>query len=273
MPQRPVLFFDSGIGGLTVLREAKLKMPERQFIYIADNAAFPYGAQPEAALKERILNLFESLLQRYNPALTVIACNTASTLVLDDLRRHFANYLFVGTVPAIKPAAEHTHSGLISVLATPGTVKRAYTHDLIGRYAQRCHVRLVGSKLLAGIAEDYLRGNAIDEEIIRNEVAPCFVHRENKNTDIVVLACTHYPFLINVFRKVAPWPVDWLDPAEAIANRARSLLPTEEVREAIVLHHDLAYFTSRHIDFATRRLLQSFGLSFIENVDISDCSP
>lgn len=273
MQQRPILFFDSGIGGLTVLREAKLKMPERQFVYIADDAAFPYGAQPEAALKKRVLNLFQPLLQRYNPALTVIACNTASTLVLNDLRRHFPNHLFVGTVPAIKPAAEHTRSGLISVLATPGTVKRAYTHDLIGRYAQQCHVRLVGSKLLAGVAEDYLRGKTINETLIRHEIVQCFVQRDHKTTDIVVLACTHYPFLINVFRKLAPWPVDWLDPAEAIANRARSLLPMGGLQETIEPHQDLAYFTSQHADFATRRLLQSFGLNYIGGVDISDCSP
>lgn len=257
----PVIVFDSGIGGLTVLREARVLMPERHFIYVADDAGFPYGSWEEPALRERIVNLFADLIKRYQPQLCVIACNTASTLVLDDLRHAFPDTPFVGTVPAIKPAAERTRSGLVSVLATPGTVKRAYTRDLIQSFASQCHVRLVGADRLATIAEAHIRGEPIDDALVLEQIMPCFIEKDGKRTDIVVLACTHYPFLANVFRRLAPWPVDWLDPAEAIARRMLSLLP-ESTDKTLHHHDDLAVFTSGRPDYAIRRLLQGFGLYF-----------
>ncbi len=261
---QPVLMFDSGIGGLTVLREARVLMPDRRFVYVADDAAFPYGAWEEPALKAHILALFAGLLERHRPAISVIACNTASTLVIDALRDAFPGHPFVGTVPAIKPAAERTRSGLVSVLATPGTVKRQYTRDLIGTWAQKCHVRLVGSDRLAGLAEIYMRDGFVDEAAVQAEIAPCFVEKDGARTDIVVLACTHYPFLVNRMRKTAPWPVDWIDPAEAIARRALSLLAEIDGRSGEQAMRgegpDLAVFTSGKADFAVRRLMQGFGL-------------
>ncbi len=257
---QPVLVFDSGIGGLTVLREARVLMPERNFVYVADDAAFPYGNWEEAALTERLLALFGELISRYKPVVCVIACNTAFTLAGSALRQTYPDMTFVGTVPAIKPAAERTRSGLVSVLATPGTVKRAYTRELIQSFASQCHVRLVGSENLARMAEGYIRGGKLEDAAVLAEISSCFVEKEGKKTDIVVLACTHYPFLANIFRKLAPWPVDWLDPAEAIARQARRLVPmTDHLKsdgEA-----DIAYFTSGQPDFATRRLLQGFGLT------------
>ncbi len=257
MSAPPVLVFDSGIGGLTVLREARVLMPERQFVYIADDAGFPYGDWAEAALSERIVTLFAKLLEKYRPEICIIACNTASTLVLEQLRSHFPDTPFVGTVPAIKPAAERTRSGLVSVLATPGTVRRAYTRDLIQSFASQCHVRLVGAENLAALAESYIRGEVIDTERLRAEIAPCFIEQDSSKTDIIVLACTHYPFLANQFRNIAPWPVDWLDPAEAIAKRARSLAaPLKEASQET----DRAMFTSDNPDFAIKRLMSGFGL-------------
>lgn len=264
MTEQPILIFDSGVGGLTVLREARVLMPDRRFIYIADDAAFPYGNWEEPALNAHLLALFGQLLERYRPAISVIACNTASTLVIDALRVALPDHLFVGTVPAIKPAAERTRSGLVSVLATPGTVKRQYTRDLIGKWAQKCHVRLVGSTALAGLAEIYMRDGFVDEEAVRNEIAPCFIEQDGRFTDIVVLACTHYPFLVNRMRKTAPWPVDWIDPAEAIARRALSLLEDGRPKETMDLPStgaDFAVFTSGKPNFATRRLMQGFGLT------------
>ncbi|TJW45407.1 MAG: glutamate racemase, partial [Mesorhizobium sp.] len=187
MTDRPILMFDSGIGGLTVLREARVLMPDRRFVYVADDAAFPYGAWEEPALSAHILGLFGALLEKFRPEISVIPCNTASTLVIDALRQKFPGHPFVGTVPAIKPAAERTHSGLVSVLATPGTVKRQYTRDLISKWAQKCHVRLVGSDRLAPLAEIYMREGFIDEEIVREEIAPCFVEKDGARTDIIVL--------------------------------------------------------------------------------------
>lgn len=260
---RPVLMFDSGIGGLTVLREARVLMPDRRFVYVADDAAFPYGDWEEGALKSRLVSLFGELLERWRPEIAVIPCNTASTLALSELREAYPGTPFVGTVPAIKPAAERTRSGLVSVLATPGTVKRAYTRDLIQSFATQCHVRLVGSQNLARVAENYIRGTVPSDDAVRAEIEPCFVEMDGKRTDIVVLACTHYPFLANIFRRLAPWPVDWLDPAEAIARRALSLLKPlpSGGASAQSFGSDPAVFTSGKPDFATVRLMHGFGLS------------
>ncbi|WP_319519962.1 glutamate racemase [uncultured Martelella sp.] len=256
----PVLIFDSGIGGLTVLREARMLMPDRRFVYIADNAAFPYGDWPEEALLAHLLALFERLLDDIRPACVIIACNTAFTLAGAALRARFHETDFVGTVPAIKPAAERTASGLISVLATPATVKRDYTRTLIESFATHCHARLVGSKYLAALAEAYISGGAVSDEVLWAEIAPCFVEEDGRRTDIVVLACTHYPFLANRFRKLAPWPVDWLNPAEAIALQARRVLgqrPADAIGET---NRDLAIFTSRDVRPEIARLMQGFGL-------------
>ncbi len=256
-----ILLFDSGIGGLTVLREARVLMPDSRFVYVADDAAFPYGAWEEPALNAHILDLFGRLLETHKPAISVIACNTASTLVIDALRRAFPGHPFVGTVPAIKPAAERTRSGLVSVLATPGTVKRQYTRDLIRDWGQKVHVRLVGSDRLAGLAETYMRDGFVDEDAVKTEIAPCFVEQDGRRTDIVVLACTHYPFLVNRMRKTAPWPVDWLDPAEAIARRALSLMQSQTQSGVRAEGPDLAIFTSGNAPHATQRLMQGFGLT------------
>lgn len=261
---RPVLMFDSGIGGLTVLREARVLMPGRRFIYVADDAGFPYGNWQEPALRQHVVALFDKLLAEHDPEIVVVACNTASTLALAELRAAFPATPFVGTVPAIKPAAERTRSGLVSVLATPGTVKRQYTRDLIEKWATRCDVRLVGSDRLATLAENYMRDGFVDEEAVRAEIAPCFVEIEGRRTDIVVLACTHYPFLANRMRKTAAWPVDWIDPAEAIARQALTLLAKQQQPAGAGDHlPDIAIFTSGRPDYLARRLMQGFGLTAI----------
>lgn len=254
-----VLVFDSGLGGLTVLREARVLLPEHQFVYIGDDAGFSYGDWEETALVEHILTLFGKLMQHYDPALAIIACNTASTLIMPALRHRF-NIPFVGTVPAIKPAAERTRSGLISVLGTPGTIKRRYTHDLITEFASTIDVKLVAATHLSTLAEDYMQRKSLDKALLWSEIAPCFVETAQARTDIVVLGCTHYPFLSNEMRKLAPWPVDWLDPAEAIAQRAASVIgpPPTEMHE---LAADIALMTSGNPTLAVRRLMQGFGLT------------
>lgn len=259
-----ILILDSGVGGLGVLREARVLVPQEHFIYVADNAGFPYGEWDETALALRLEKLFGDLIARFAPQIIIIACNTASTIAIERLRAAFSGQSFVGTVPAIKPAAERTRSGLVSVLATPGTVKRQYTRELIRQYAGRCHVRLVGSTVLAGLAETYMRDGFVDEDKVATEIAPCFVERNGARTDIIVLACTHYPFLANRMRKVAPWPVDWIDPAEAIARRAYSLF--EQIGAApqsagdAATGDDIALFTSGPPDIAQQRLMIGFGL-------------
>ncbi|WP_062211292.1 glutamate racemase [Aureimonas sp. AU12] len=257
MKEPPVLVFDSGIGGLSVLRELRVVMPDRRFVYVADDAGFPYGNWEEAALVRHIGDLFATLIETHRPQLAVIACNTASTLVLPSLRTRFT-IPFVGTVPAVKPAAERSRSKLVSVLATPGTVKRDYTRSLIAEFARDCEVQLVGSVRLATMAEAHVRGERVGLDEVEAEIAPCFRERDGRRTDIVALACTHYPFLANAFRKVAPWPVDWLDPAEAIARQASRFLPDRP--SSLPEGFDLAVFTAGEIDYATRRVIHGFGL-------------
>lgn len=218
-----VLVFDSGIGGLSVQGEIAARLPQAETVFVADDAGFPYGAWDEAALIARVADLMARLVAAISPDIVVVACNTASTLVLPTLRAALAVPV-VGTVPAIKPAAERTRSGLVSVLATPGTVARDYTRALIETHARGVDVTLVGSRRLAALAEARLRGLGIDEAAIAEEIAPCFVERDGRRTDAVVLACTHYPFLADVFARLAPWPVTWIDPSPAIARRTVEVL-------------------------------------------------
>lgn len=218
-----LLVFDSGIGGLSVAGEIRKTLPGAEIVYVADDAAFPYGDWPESALTDHVVTMIAGLIRIIQPAAVVIACNTASTLVLAPLRAAHPAVPFVGTVPAIKPAALETRSGLVSVLGTFGTMQREYTRALIQEFAGNCHVRLVGSANLAPLAEAYMRGEAIDDAAVWAEIEPAFVERDGKRTDVVVLACTHYPFLAGHFAALAPWPVQWIDPAPAIARRAAAV--------------------------------------------------
>lgn len=225
MTRRPlVLVFDSGLGGLTVFAEIKRARPDVSLVYAADDAGFPYGRWTEDALVERVNTVMDRLITRFCPDAVVIACNTASTLVLPHLRARFPDVPFVGTVPAVKPAAERSRARLISVLATPGTVARDYTRALIDAFATDCAVTLVGSDRLAALAEAAMKGEPVADADITREIAPCFVAEGARRTDCVVLACTHYPLLLPRLATLAPWPVDWIDPAPAIARRVDHVL-------------------------------------------------
>jgi glutamate racemase len=219
-----ILVFDSGLGGLTVLREIVRARPDAHYIYVADDAFFPYGHHSEEQIIARVVPLIGELIAAHAPDLVVIACNTASTLVMSHLRSAYHRVPFVGTVPAIKPACASSRTKRVSVLGTKGTVKREYTKRLIADFSQGCEVTLVGSAELASLAESALSGNAVDDAEIAAELAPCFVESDAARTDTVVLACTHYPLLLDRLVKLAPWPVDWIDPAPAIARRVSDLL-------------------------------------------------
>jgi glutamate racemase len=221
-----ILVFDTGLGGLTVLREIVKARPDVHYVYVADDAYFPYGQYGEDVIIARAVPLIGELIAAHAPDLVVIACNTVSTLVMTHLRAAY-QVPFVGTVPAIKPACARSTTKLVSVLGTSGTVKREYTQALIRDFAQGCQVTLVGSATLASLAEAELRGEAISDDAIRAEIAPCFVgdtDDDSARTDTVVLACTHYPLLMDRLVALAPWPVDWIDPAPAIARRVADLL-------------------------------------------------
>ena len=187
-----ILVFDSGLGGLTVFREVAKARPDASYVYVADDAFFPYGSHGEDELVARVGALTGELLAAHRPDLVVIACNTASTLVLPHLRTRFS-VPFVGTVPAIKPACAISRTKRVAVLGTEATVSREYTRALIRDFANGSDVVLVGSARLARFAEDELNGTPIADELIARELAPCFVDADGRRTDTVVLACTHYP--------------------------------------------------------------------------------
>ena len=221
-----ILVFDTGLGGLTVLRETVRARNDAHYVYVADDAFFPYGHRSEDQIVSRAVPLIGELIAAHRPDLVVIACNTASTIVMPHLRERYA-VPFVGTVPAIKPACAASKSKRVSVLGTRGTVQREYTKTLIRDFAQGCEVTLVGSAELASLAETALSGGLVSDEEILAELEPCFVgagEDASRRTDTVVLACTHYPLLLDRLERLAPWPVNWIDPAPAIARRVVSLL-------------------------------------------------
>jgi glutamate racemase len=255
-----VLVFDSGLGGLTVLTEIARARPEAEIVYAADDAFFPYGALSEAALVDRVGEVVAMLIARFAPDIVVIACNTASTLVLAPLRAAHPAVAFVGTVPAIKPAASASRSGLVSVLATPGTVARDYTRALVRDFAGECEVSLVGSARLAEVAERRLSGEAVDEAEIAREIGPCFISRGDRRTDQIVLACTHFPLLTDIFAALAPWPVAFVDPAPAIARRVDALLGPSRGIHGPVPPFPILFTSGRAPTSALRRALHRGGL-------------
>jgi glutamate racemase len=226
-----ILVFDSGLGGLTVFREVVKARRDARYVYVADDAFFPYSSHGEAELVDRVVALMGDVIEQERPDLIVIACNTASTLVLPHLRARFS-VPFVGTVPAIKPACAASVSKRVSVLGTEATVSREYTRALIRDFANGSDVTLVGSARLAGYAEAELNGTPVEDDAIAREIAPCFVDEGGRRTDMIVLACTHYPLLLERFNRLAPWPVSFLDPAPAIARRVTDLIGAKASLEA-----------------------------------------
>ena len=219
-----IIVFDSGLGGLTVFPEVRRIAGDAALIYAADDKVFPYGGLSEAAVLDRVEAVMGALLAAHSPDIVVIACNTISTVVLPQLRARWPDVAFVGTVPAIKPAIAASRSRLVSVLATPGTVRRDYTQDLVATYAGGCDVTLVGARRLATLAECVMREEPVSDDEIRAEIAPAFIERDGRRTDTVALACTHYPLILPRLEALAPWPVTWIDPAPAIARRVSHLL-------------------------------------------------
>jgi glutamate racemase len=256
------LVFDSGLGGLSVLAEIRRLRPDVEIVYAADDAAFPYGRLSEAALVARVETVMARLIGETEPDIVVIACSTASTLALPPLRAAYPRLPFVGTVPAIKPAAAASRSRLISVLATRGTVARDYTHALVREHAANCEVTLVGSPLLAVIAERVMRDEAIDEAEIAREIGPCFVEHDGRRTDQIVLACTHFPLIADRLERLSPWPVGFVDPAPAIARRLDALIGVVGPATA-ASHEGTAIFTSGDAPPPSlQKTLLRYGLMF-----------
>lgn len=217
------LIFDSGVGGLSVAAEISARLPKLAMDYVADDEFRPYGEKTAAQLKARLPGLLAVLTDMLTPDVVVIACNTASTTALDEIRAAL-NVPVVGVVPAIKPAAHLTRTGTIAVLGTPGTVAREYVDDLITQFAGGKDVLLQGSVNLVDMAEDKLSGRLVDPARIKAELAPLFSGKRGADIDAVVLACTHFPLLKDELKASVTQTVKWIDSGEAIARRVESLL-------------------------------------------------
>jgi len=227
-----ILVIDSGVGGLSVCQSILAAGSPLQVIYFADDAFAPYGLLDEKALEERLEKIVSSMLAIHQPQLVVLACNTVSTLLLPQLRAQF-DVPFVGVVPAIKPAAKHSITNRIGLLATPATVKRAYTDDLINDYAGNCEVIRVGSNELVLQAEALLAGENISLDVIELILKPFLSDDVSPSVDTIVLGCTHFPLLKSHLHTVLP-DVSWVDSGAAIAKRVHSLLNGKNLR-----NHDL----------------------------------
>ncbi|HYI43594.1 MAG TPA: glutamate racemase [Sphingomicrobium sp.] len=213
----PLLFFDSGVGGLSVLGPTRALLPTAPIVYAADSAGFPYGTKTEAEIASRVPALLGRLVERFQPRLVVIACNTACTIALDHVRVAL-DVPVVGTVPAIKPAAEATKTGAIGVLGTQATIRQRYVDDLATRFASGQRVLRHGSAHLVELAERKLAGEAPAVDDVRSATLPLFEQTGGKDIDVVVLACTHFPLLESELRQAFP-TVSWVDGGAGIARR------------------------------------------------------
>jgi glutamate racemase len=217
----PLLFFDSGVGGLSVLAPTRALLPTASIVYAADSAGYPYGTKSEAEIASRVPALLGRLVERFQPRLAVIACNTACTIALDQVRAAL-DLPVVGTVPAIKPAAEMTKTGVIGVLGTEATIRQPYVDDLAARFAGHCTVLRHGSAELVALAEARLAGAPVSVEEVRRAAAALFEQDGGKDIDTVVLACTHFPLLAGELGQAFPG-LGWVDGGPGIARRVQHL--------------------------------------------------
>jgi glutamate racemase len=260
--EAPILFFDSGVGGLSVLAPARALLPNAPIVYCADSAGFPYGKRTEAEIASRIPALLGRLVERFHPRLAVIACNTASTIALEHVRSAL-DLPVVGTVPAIKPAAKMSRSRVIGVLGTEATVRQPYVDDLSAKFASDCTIIRHGSPELVELAEAKLAGEQISPDAVRAAARPMFDVPDGRRIDTVVLACTHFPLLEDELRAAFPH-VGYVDGGPGIARRIASLTreqpwPKEPASGIII-------YTGREGRRPPMSSLARFGLMEIETL-------
>ena len=260
-----VLVFDSGVGGLSVYNEVRQLLPDLHYIYAFDNVAFPYGEKSEAFIVDRVVEIVTAVQERYALALAIIACNTASTVSLPALREKFA-FPVVGVVPAIKPAARMTANGIVGLLATRGTVKRPYTHELVARFATDCKIEMLGSAELVELAEAKLHGEPVSLVELRKILRPWL--RMKEPPDTVVLGCTHFPLLQEELLQVLPEGTRLIDSGAAIARRTVWLLE-HEAPEALSADENIAFCLAFTPETALLTpVLQRYGFSKLEKLAV-----
>ena len=262
------IVFDSGVGGLSVFDCIAAARPGLRLFYVADNAYFPYGTKEEGALVARVRGLLTELAGRLHPDLVVIACNTASTVALPAVREAVAVPI-VGTVPAIKPAAQTSITRTIGLLGTPGTVRRQYTQALIDEFAPDCTVLRHGSAELVELAEQKLRGESIDPATVKRALAGLFDQPGGERTDTVVLACTHFPLLAAELAAAAARLLHWIDSGAAIARRVATLLDANvAIASADTPPRHRAIFTAHTA--AVEKLRPALALRRLEETETID---
>ncbi len=241
MSAKRVLIFDSGVGGLSVYEQIIKVNPTIKCHYLFDNAYFPYGELPREKLIKRITQLLTDFIKEYPTDLIVIACNSASTIALEDLRQHFSIPI-VGVVPAIKPATLVTNNNIIGLLATPGTIERVYTTALINEFAADKTVLRIGSTKLVKLAEDKLMGKFLLQSDFEEILAPWIKDEENM-PDTLVLGCTHFPLLKQEISACFTRSICLVDSGEAIAMRVQKLLKFEKEVSDLALQSHQAFYT------------------------------
>ncbi len=260
-PSAPILLFDSGVGGLTVLAELRRVLPQAPVIYAADNAGLPYGDKSEAQVAARVAGLLGRMTERLHPRLACIACNTASTIALDAVR-DVLEIPIVGTVPAIKPAAAMTRTGVIGLLGTEATIRQGYVDRLEARFAAGKTLLRLAAPGLVTAAEARLRGKPIDEAAIAIAVEGLRAMPGGADIDTVVLACTHFPLIERELAAAFGPGVQFVHGAAGIARRIASLTEGQEFRRE---RPDRALFTRDGAAVeAYREGLAAYGLSEIE---------
>lgn len=252
---------DSGLGGLSVVRALRQRAPQLPLVYVADTAAFPYGNRSADDITARAIGLITTLIATHRISHVVLACNTLSTLALAALRQHFTGLQFIGTVPAVKVAAEQSKTKRFTLLATPNTANSSYTNELIARFAADCVVDRYGAPNLARLCEASLLGEPVSDTAWIEQIAPCFFDDAMGRTDHIILGCTHYPLVVEHLKRHAIWPVQWVDSSDAIARHtlAGYTVPAPSASLAYVTAAaDLTHYTPVFLreDFAHTELLQ-----------------
>ncbi len=260
----PILVFDSGVGGLSVLAEIRARLPGLPVIYAADNAGFPYGTKTEMEVATRVCALLGRMAERFRPRLAVIACNTASTIALGHVRA-VLDLPVVGTVPAIKPAAERSHNRVIGVLGTQATVRQPYVDRLSAEFAADCLVMRHGSARLVELAEAKLAGEAVSAADVAPELAGLIDQPGGERLDTVVLACTHFPLLAAELAAAAPQPLAFVDGAAGIARRVAHLLGPDAGDGSPTAGRAVFTRADAHVA-ALRPALAGYGLATVETL-------
>jgi glutamate racemase len=259
---RPLLIFDSGVGGLSVLRPIRQLLPNAPIVYVADSAFYPYGTKSEGEIEKRLPAVLGKLAKRYDPELIVIACNTASTIALDAVREAL-KLPVVGTVPAIKPAAALSKSRVVGVLGTEATVRQPYVDRLAEEFASDCTILRHGSAWLVDLAEAKLRGETASLGEYRSILEGLLEQPGGSEMDVIVLACTHFPLVEQELAAAAPRAIRFVDGKEGIARRTAWL--TRDKTWPAAPPPGVAVFTRWDETFESYRpCLAAYGLERIE---------